>query len=332
MALFPAVGRKQLHMRISWWLVVFVLCFGIFMHLIPVYFMITTSFKPGSEVVSVPPTVWPHQFTLQAWRVAFQLLDTKITAFDTNVTLVSFFWNSLFMAGMVILISTPITALAAYASSKLLRGPLARWIFLFFIGTMLVPGVITLVPTFLLVVHFPYAVTNVPDSYPQISLLDTPWAVIIPALFNVMGFFYFKAFFDTIPDSIIQAARVDGGAELNIFRRIVLPMSVPVFAIVIAAQFGSIWDSYLWPSLAITSKSKQPLSVAIYNLIQQFTALGSTNSNTALMRGQANNLLQMGLSWNGILVLGILQSIPTFLFFLLCFRYLLSGIRIRGLK
>jgi ABC-type glycerol-3-phosphate transport system permease component len=333
MALFPAVGRKQSGVRFAWWAVVFVLCFGILMHLIPFYFMISTSLKSGVEAVSQPPTLWPHSFSLQAWKTSFSVLSDSYTGFtNANANLITYFWNSLFQVGMTIILSTPITALAAYATSKLLRGPLGRWIFLYFIGTMLVPGVITLVPSYLLVNHFPFASSYAPDWSQDLSLIDTPWVVIIPAIFNVGGYFYFKAFFDTIPDSILQAARVDGGSEFNIFRRIALPMSIPVFAIVISGQFTTMWDAYLWPSLTITSSINQPLAVAIQTIITQFVSLTTaTNPNQPVSPSQ-QHILDLGVSWNTIMVLGILQSIPAFVFFVLSFRYLLSGIRIRGLK
>ncbi|GCE12073.1 carbohydrate ABC transporter permease [Tengunoibacter tsumagoiensis] len=338
MALFPAVGRKQTPMRIGWWAVVLVLCVGIFMHMVPFYFMIITSLKEGAETLHTPPTFWPQHPTLQAWSSAFQIISSNYTGVGSDVTFVSFFWNSLFMTGMTVILSTPVTALAAYASAKLLRGPLGRWIFIFFIGTMLLPGSVSLVSSYLLVRHFPFPFAIVPtlpsgDAFPTIDLTDSPWAVIVPAIFNAGGFFYYRAFFQTIPDSIIQSARVDGGSELNIFRRIVMPMSIPVFAIVISGQFGAIWDGYLWPSLVITSPEKRPLSVAVNELIKQFNQSGALDPSQALQNAEtARHYLGQGLTWSGVMVLGILQSIPTFLFFVLCFRYMLSGIRIRGLR
>ncbi|GCE14782.1 carbohydrate ABC transporter permease [Tengunoibacter tsumagoiensis] len=337
MALFPVVGRKQPHLRIAWWAIVGVLCLGIFLHLVPFYFMIITSLKDGFETVSTPPTLWPQHPTLSAWKLMVNFVSTGLyQSPDQNFAV--YFWNSIFIAGMTLLISTPVTAFAAYACSKLLRGPVGRWLFLFFIGTMMIPAVATLVPTFLLVNHFPYPVTYVPelpsgDQYPYISLFDTPWSIILPAVFNAIGFLYFKSFFDTLPDSVINAARVDGGSEFNIFRRIVLPMSIPVFAVVMSMQFNAIWDSYLFPSLTLQSYDKLTMTVAIYRLINAFTQAGATSSSAALSQAhEAARLAQEGYTWNGIMVLSILQSIPVFLVFLISFRYLLSGIRVRGLK
>ncbi len=341
MPLFPVVGRKQPGVRVLWWGTVFVLSLGILLHLLPFYFMITSSFKPTSEVLADVPTLWPQQFTLAAWKLVFSLSLTSDPTISKILPypFLTYFWNSLFMAGVTLLLSLPITALAAYANSKLQRGPVARWLFLLFIGTLMVPVAVTILPKLLLTLHFPFALTTVPhmpgseDEIPTISIWDTPWAVILPAVFNAFGFLVFKGFFDSLPDSVIQAARVDGGTEFNIFRRIVLPMSIPVFAVVAWTQFSAVWDDFLWPLLAFRDASKFPMSVAIYNLTRALSQMGVTDSAQA--QGQSEMMRQasaLGLSWNGLMVLAILQTIPVFLVFLICRRYLLSGIRIRGLK
>lgn len=337
MALFPAVGRKQLHLRLTWWLVIAILVLGIFMHLVPFYFMIITSLKDGIETVQSPPTFWPQHPSFAAWSLIFHFIGQGLFAAPTQNFAV-YFVNSLFIAFMTLLLSTPITSLAAYVCSKLLRGRSARWIFFFFIGSLAIPGVVTLVPTYLLINHFPYPVTYVPqfpsgDQYPAISFFDTPWAIVLPAVFNAGGFLYFKGYFDTLPDSMINAARVDGGSELNIFRRIILPMSIPVYAVVMSMQFNAIWDSYLFPSLVLQTPSNLTITVAIYKIINAFTQAGATTAASAIVASKdAANLAQQGYTWNGVMVLSILQTIPVFIVFVLSFRYLLRGVRIRGLK
>lgn len=348
MALFPNVGRKQPSVRLAWWAVVAFLCLGVLLHLVPFYFMISSSLKTGQETIAAPPTLWPQHPSLAAWQLFLQVADIDV---DKQQSIDKFklmpepfyvyFFNSLFMAFMTLLLSLPITALAAYANSKLQRGPTARWTFLFFIGTLLVPGVVTLLPKLLLTLNFPFALTegSLPtwpgssDPLPTLRLWDTPWAIIIPAVFNGYNFLFFKGFFDTIPNSIIQAARVDGGSEFNIFRRIVLPMSIPVFAVAAWTLFNAVWDDFLWPSLAFESTEKLPTSVAIYNLITLFTMRGATDANQALGQSQAmRQIIEAGLTWNGLMVLSILQTLPIFVMFIICREYLLRGVRIRGLK
>ena len=351
MALFPKVGRKQPHVRAIWWLVVGVLCLGIFLHLLPFYFMITTSLKSAEETMAQVPTLWPQHLTLSAWRLAFAIVglsdDTSkmIIQSDPNQPafispFFTYFLNSLFMTFMTLIISLPITSLSAYATSKLMRGPIARWSFIFFIGTMMVPGAVLLLPRLLLVKNFPFALTpgSIPllpgseDPFPTLDFHDTAWAVIIPGLFNGFNYLLFKGFFDGIPNSVIQAAQVDGGAEFNIFRRIVLPMSIPVYAVATWLQFGSVWDDFLWPSLAIPTPEKSPTSVAIYTIIYRLMNAGATDQQQIHASVAIQQILKTGLSWNGMMVLGILQTLPIFIMFIICREYLLKGIRIRGLK
>jgi multiple sugar transport system permease protein len=348
MSLFPKVGRKQPSLRIAWLLLATFLWMGVFLHLFPFYYMISLSFTSARETISPTPVLWPKEPTLAAWKLVYSIA-TKDLLSGMNQQAINilhypfyvYFGNSLFMTFMTLALSLPITGLAAYANSKLMRGRSARWTFLFFIGTMMIPGVVTLIPSFLLTRNFPFPLPvapNIPGTntpFPYIRIWDTPWAVIIPGVFNAFNFLMFKGFFDTIPDSIIQAARVDGGSEFNIFRKIILPMSVPVFAVCAWMQFGGVWESYLWPLVTIQSPEKQPITVVISRLVQEFSRSSATNAQAASAMAsnpQLRKIMEAGLSWNGLMVLGLLQTIPVFLMFIICREYLMKGIRIRGFK
>lgn len=338
MALFPTVGRNQPKLRVAWWLLVAFLCLGVLLHLFPFYFMIVTSFKSGTEVFARPPTFWPQEPSAASWQLIFRMASGQLRNLMQHPFGV-YFRNSLIMTLGTLLLSLPITSLAAYANSKLQRGRGARLTFLFFIGTMMVPFAVTLIPAFLLTRNFPFAFTTIPTipgtdiPFPTVRIWNTYWAVILPGVFNAFNFLLFKGFFDTIPDSVIQAARVDGGSELNIFRRIVLPMSVPVYAVCAWIQFSSVWDSFLWPVVVFQSSERLPTSVAIYNIMNRLVAAGATDATQAFGQSQAmRDLLAAGLGWNGLMVLGLLQTIPIFIVFILCREYILKGIRIRGLK
>ncbi|NWF70592.1 MAG: carbohydrate ABC transporter permease [Chloroflexi bacterium] len=337
MSLFPVVGRKQPRLRVAWWVIVALLCLGIFMHLIPFFIMISTSFKPASEAMAMPPTLFPREPTLAGWELAFNMTASARSLISQPLS--QYFINSVIMTVGTLLLSIPITSMSAYACSKLLKGRSARYWFFFFIGTLMLPGIVTLIPSYLLTRNFPFPLPVAPTipgtetPFPTIRIWNTFWAVILPAGFSAGNFLLFKGFFDSIPDSIINAARVDGGSEFNIFRRIVLPMSVPVFAVTIYFQFSGTWESYLWPLVVIQDSSIAPLTLAVRRLVDAFTYAGTTNAQTALgQSANVSNLVNQGLSWNGLMVLGLLQAIPVFLFFIVVREYLLKGVRIQGLK
>jgi multiple sugar transport system permease protein len=98
-------------------------------------------------------------------------------------------------------------------------------------------------------------------------------------------------------------------------------------------QFSAVWDSFLWPQLVIADNNKAPTSLAIYTVMTQFRDSGVMDRATALSQTTAMQAaMASGLSWNGLMVLGILQTFPIFLMFVLCREYLLRGVRIQGLK
>lgn len=302
-ALFPKVGRNQPRTRFAWWLVVAFLMIGIIIHLIPYYFMVTTSLKPNSEALRIPPTLWPEQWTLWAWHGARLPMNALR--------------NSLIIAGATLAISLPVTSLAAYANSKLQQRHTARWFFLFFIGTLMVPLAVTLVPSFLLTRNFPFPMPTAPlipgtnTPFPVIRTWNTWWALVLPAAFNAFNFLLFKGYFDTIPNSILHAARVDGGSEFNIFRRIVLPMSIPVYAVAVWFQFNAVWEAFLWPTVVLQNGALMPLSVRIAGIINGMESSGN---------------------WNMGMAVALLQSIPIVIVFVISREYLMRGIRLRGLK
>ncbi|MFC7619344.1 carbohydrate ABC transporter permease [Microlunatus sp. GCM10028923] len=335
-ALLPKVGTRQPGLRLTRAGIFTFLGIGVVLHLLPFLYILSTSVKPGDEVIRTPPTLLPSQITWDAWALVLQLGDSAQVELVKHPFWV-YFANSAFITIVAVGLGLPITALAAYANSKLQAGRTARLSFLFFIGTMMVPFVVTLIPMYLLTLNFPFALPDAPElpgggELPSVRLWDTPWAVILPALFVPFNFLLFKGFFDTIPDSVINAARVDGGSELNIFRRIVLPMSVPVFAVTAYLSFGSVWDNFLWQLVTLQSPEKVTLSVATYQLINRLTTKGTTGAAEAAQAEGMSSLLESGLTWNGMMVLAILQSIPVFAAFLICREYLLRGIKIRGLK
>ncbi|MFI5835806.1 carbohydrate ABC transporter permease [Micromonospora sp. NPDC051300] len=341
MALFPQVGQKAPGARIGRGGVHLLLWSGVVLHLIPFYFLLVTSVKPAEEAQAEPPTLWPRDWDFSAWRIVWDLA-TSLDGVPAELRFIQepfwvYFKNSIFIAVVTLALSLPVTSLAAYANSKMQRGRGARASFLFFISTLMIPFIVVMVPTFLLTKNFPFALPQAPEMpngepVPTLTLWDTPWAVILPAVFVPFSFLLFKGFFDTIPDSVIQAARVDGGSEFNIFRRIVLPMSVPVYAVAAYTSFASVWDNFIWQLLVLQTPDKATTSVTIYSLVNALQQQGAGAQAGAAQSARLSQLAAAGVSWNGLMVLSLLQTLPIFVTFVVCRRYLLRGIRIRGLK
>ncbi|MCD6318418.1 carbohydrate ABC transporter permease, partial [Candidatus Aerophobetes bacterium] len=194
-------------------------------------------------------------------------------------------------------------------------------------STMLIPYEISLIPTYLLLKHFPFASKSIPNipftniPFPHHNFINTYWAVIFPALFSGFNFLLLKGHFDSIPDSLINAARLDGASEVGIFSRIILPLSKPVFAVVAYFTFSGIWNQFMWPLVVLTKEKSLPFSVYIYRL-----QMWIINCGGEYREGFPT------LDWNVTMAAAILQSIPVFIAFIIFREQLMKGIKLRGFK
>ncbi len=333
MPLIPKVGRKKLKVRFTTGVIIGVLWLGIALHLFPVWWMFTTSIKSAYEIFKFPPSLWPENPTFIAYKLFFYLS----TGGWENVSepIYVYMKNSVIISGAIMAIQVPITALIAYSISKLCSPKLSRFLFLFCIGTLMIPGQVALIPSYLILRHFPFPFMNIPKipfvniPFPTYNFLDTYWAVILPGIYNAFNVLLFKGFFDGIPDELINAARLDGSSEIGIFRRIVLPLSKPVFAVVAYFSFSGAWNNFIWPLIVIKKNSLQPLSVFLYRFQYNLTRYEPTPTSPD---PQIRSLVEAGIGYNGLMAISIIESIPVFIIFLIFREYLMTGIKLRGFK
>src|SRR4051812_40283312 len=157
--LFPKVGHQQRSVRLAWWATTAFLWLGVLLHLFPIYLMVMTSFKSGTEVLHYPPTWWPRELNFDGWNLVHRLAIDDVTAgrLIPGGPLYVYLKNSVFIAFFTLILGVPVTSFAAYANSKLQRGAVARWSFIFFIGTLMMPTALTLIPSYLLTRNWPVA-------------------------------------------------------------------------------------------------------------------------------------------------------------------------------
>lgn len=339
MPLIPQVGRRRARTRLILGLIAGLLWLGVLLHLFPVFWMVSASFKPTREIFESPFALVPKHPT----TASYALLNSTVSASGMNLNvdvfrypLSVYFWNSVLIAAGVALLQVPITAMAAYAVSKLHRRRPAQWLFYFFIGTLMIPGQIAIVPRFLLLSHFPWpsrAVPEVPFTdlvFPSFSFVGTYWGVIIPAAFSAFNFLLFKGFFDTLPTDLIEAARIDGASELRTLRSIMLPLARPILAVTSYFAFTGAWNDFLGPWIMLMSRQDHwPLSVVLYKL-QSF--LMNWQPSAGSMDPAAQQLMTSGIGFNALMAIAVIESIPMFIAFLLFREQLMKGIQISGLK
>jgi ABC-type glycerol-3-phosphate transport system permease component len=301
--------------------------------------MLSASLKPTREIFSEPFRLIPAHPTLASYQLLTNALTTNAFNLDTSVfryPFATYLFNSLAMALLTVALQIPITVGAAYAVSKLHNPRAARLLFYFFIGTLMIPGQIAIVPRFLLLSHFPWPTRAVPAipftdlHLPSFSFIGTYWGVVLPAAFSAFNFLLLKGFFDTLSSNVIEAARIDGASELTILRRIMLPMARPVVAVATYFAFTGAWNDFLGPWIILMSEqSKWPISVVLYKMQM---LLMNWQPSQGSMDPSVQRLLSSGVGFNALMALSLIESIPMFLAFLIFREQLMRGIQISGLK
>jgi len=261
-----------------------VLTVGLVLVVLPFAWMVISSFKPEAEVRAVPPTWWPQTITTENYQQLFTQLD-----FPT------YFFNSAVVALAVAAGNMVFCSMLGYALAKLeFRGK--RLLFGLVLGTLMVPGVVTFVPLFVLT-------TN-------IGLTNTLPGMILPFLAGPFGVFLMRQYITTIPDDLLQAARIDGAGELRIFFSVVMPLCGPAVATLGVLTFLTSWNNFLWPLVVATSEDKYTLPVAL--------ALYAVGQNAT----------QYGLLLAGSVVV----VLPVLAVFLVLQRHIMQGIAMTGIK
>lgn len=275
--------RRRRRPRPRWWLYV-VLTLGLVAMVMPFVWMILGSFKTNAEIRQYPTNFWPIDPTLDNYTQLFGRLDFA-----------TFFTNSIIVAFFVTLGNIVFSSMVGYALAKLeFRGK--RLLFVLVLGTLMVPGVVTFVPLFVLTANL-----GLVNSYP---------GLILPFLITPLGVFLMRQFMLSLPDDIIEAARIDGAGEWRIFLGVIMPLCGPAVATLTILTFLASWNNFLWPLVVATTEDKYTLPVAL--------ALYSVGQNAA----------QYGLMMAGAVVV----VVPVLLLFVVLQRYFVQGIALTGIK
>jgi multiple sugar transport system permease protein len=221
-------------------LLVFTLVF-----LAPLYWMASSAVKAPAEYAQTPPTLAPQSFHPENYAIAWD-----------RMRIAKYFANTVFYAFGGWLIQLTLDVAAAYALSKL-RPALGKLVLAAMLASLLLPASALLVPAYL-------TVTDVPLLH--VNLLNTPWALWLPAAANAFNVYVLKRFFDQIPTDLLDAAAIDGAGRLRILRSVVLPLSRPVLGVVSIFAIIAIWKDFLWPLLVLPDPQAQTLSVALSRL------------------------------------------------------------------
>ncbi|WP_169950366.1 carbohydrate ABC transporter permease [Microbispora sp. H11081] len=252
----------------------------------PLYWMVTGAMKSTEELNSIPPSFLPLHFSLDGYLEAWDLLG-----------LGTLLGNTALYAGGAWLLTLAVDVSAAYALSKL-RPVLGKVVLALMLSTLMIPPMVIMLPAYLTAKELPIFGWN---------LLNTPWAIWLPAAANGFNVFLLKRFFDSIPRELLEAAEIDGASPGRILWSVVIPISRPILGVVSILTVVNVWRDFVWPLLVLPDSDKMSVSIGIASLSSQMP----------------QNVLVASL---------VIASIPTIVVFFLFQRHIMAGLTGGGLK
>ncbi|MDP9867907.1 MULTISPECIES: carbohydrate ABC transporter permease [Streptosporangium] len=214
----------------------------------PLYWMVTGALRSPEELAQMPPGFFPESLDFEVYAEAWDQLN-----------LAQFLGNTLLYASGALLFTLAVDVTAAYALSKL-RPVLGKLVLGMMLATLMIPPMVILLPAYLTVKDLPIFGWD---------LLNTPWAIWLPAAANGFNVFLLKRFFDSIPRELLEAAQIDGASPVRILWSIVLPVSRPIIGVVSILSVVTCWKDFVWPLLVLPDSENMSISVGIASLSAQ---------------------------------------------------------------
>ena len=274
----------------------------LFVTLFPFWWMLRTAFTAPKSIFLNTGSLWPVNATAINFQRVLGLVDanTAIAMGGSGQTInfVQAMFNSIIVSAIVVAGQTTFSAMAAYAFARL-RFPFSNVLFTIYIAALMVPGIVTTIPNFILMRKLDWLNTYAGIVAP--TVLMTPYAV-----------FFLRQFFLGVNREVEEAARMDGASIFTIFFRVVVPITMPALTTLAIITLIGTWNSYLWPLIIGSDEKVRVLTVA----------LGIFRSQTP----------QGAPDWTGLMAGTTLAIIPTFIIFMLLGRKILDSIQFTGFK
>lgn len=258
---------------------------------LPFVWMILTSLKPLDEVDA--ETWIPSVFQWENYKILFGIgVEDNIQY--RGLTYGRWYWNSIFVATAVTFLQVLTSSLAAFSFSRL------KWagrdkVFLLYLTTMMLPGLVMMIPNYQIMI--------------SLGLVDTYWGLIIPAAFSAFGTFLLRQFMMTIPGSLDEAAQIDGASKWRLFWDVILPLSRPGLITLTIFTFIGNYQSFFWPLVMLKSTHRYTLPVGLLFFDSS--------------QGQQTNVLMAAIA---------LSVVPMIVIFVLLQNYLVKGIQLGAVK
>ena len=275
---------------------------GAILFVAPFAWLVSASFQQIGDMFNYPPQWIPDDPSPKGYKT--------FLGDDSGGANQAWRWfaNSAFVATSVTVLQLFFNSLAAYVFAKR-RFPGRDAIFLVFLATMMIPGQVTLIPNYLVLKHIPLFGGNDISGQGGHGWLDSYYGLILPGAVSAFGIFLLRQFMLSIPDELLDAARIDGASEFAIYWRIILPLSGPALAASAIFTFTAAWEDFFWPLIIISSEDKYtaPLGLALF-VVKNRTA------------------------WDVLMAGSVIATLPMIIVFMVFQRKFIQGISMSGLK
>ncbi|MFC9708177.1 carbohydrate ABC transporter permease [Paenibacillus sp. NPDC056933] len=251
--------------------------------LLPVLWVVISALKTNSDLYSFPPKLWPQPVTFEHFKEAFRKGNFGL-----------YFMNSTIVTLSSTLLLLLINSMAGFALAKYrFRG--SSIILIAFISTLMIPIEVIMIPIF--------------KVLSALGLYNSLLAIIIPPAATPTGVFLMRQYLLTVPDELLEAARMDGAGEWKIYWSIILPIAKPILAVLAIFSFMWRWDDFVWPLIAISDPSKYTIQLALSNFIGEYNV-----------------------DWGSLLAMSVITMLPVLIVFMVFQRYFVSGMITSGMK
>ncbi|MGY5709177.1 carbohydrate ABC transporter permease [Vibrio cincinnatiensis] len=264
----PKAGYKKM-------LTYVVMCLLAYIFVFPLLFMISSSFKPENQI-------FLDLYSINAVLPTGDISFDNYTAVFEKSRIGKFFMNSIFITGTSVVLGLLINSMAAFSLARL------EWkgktvVLSMIISLLIIPAEAIMIPLLSLVAKLPWIGVEGTELVLRSSWLNSLQVQIIPGLANAFSIFLFYQFFKDIPKDFDEAAAIDGAKPFQIYWRIIVPMSGPVFATVAILQFLGNWNAYLWPVMVTQSEDVRPVMLGIQQFFGNATSWGEVMAYATLI-------------------------------------------------
>jgi multiple sugar transport system permease protein len=293
----PAVRGIKLKELLGKLIVYALLTIGAIVFFAPWAWMVSASFQPIGEIFEWPPNWIPDTFTL-----------ANYSKFLTAEGFFRWVLNSGFLAVVVLVVQMFFNSLAAYSFAKQ-KFPGRDALFLMMLATLMIPGQLFLIPNYLILLRSPLFGGNNLLGVGGHGMLDSFWGIIIPYSFSVWSVFFMRQYMKTIPDDLLDAARMDGASEFTIYSKVILPLCGPALAAQAIFTFTFVWNDFFWPLIVISDPELRTLQLGL--------ALFIIKNKTV---------------WDIVFAGSVISTLPVLLIFIFFQKYFIRGIALTGMK